>query len=220
MLNRLKILVLPSFFSTGGSFRYLPPTNTYRTRGIRLFSDLNTSGPEDVEKNTDDDIQFHKVYSITGSGRRNASSIKTNTGHELHTDIPKQMGGTDSAPQPVEHLLSALVGCTQATAVFVGRSMKPRINIDRLEFDLHAHRDERGALNFPIEENPPVPSRLLAISGVITVFPKLSKNQGQISEQELAVLKEQTETRCPVANMMISSGCNMDVEWVLSSDKN
>ena len=67
--------------------------------------------------NQEDEIEMHrKQYSISGIGQGSKVTCQTNTNHILETDVPKKMGGGDDAPQPVEHLLAALLGCTQATA--------------------------------------------------------------------------------------------------------
>ena len=130
------------------------------------------------------------------------------------------MGGTDTAPQPVETLMASWMGCTQATAIFVGRHMqqqegggrKGRVLIEKLEFDnIQAFRDERGALHLPINETPEIPSRLQRISGTIRVY---LRGGGVLEEDQLHLLQEQTEIRCPVANMMLASGCSIDVKWV------
>jgi hypothetical protein len=81
-----------------------------------------------------------KTYRIQGEttapNSKGSVTMTTNTGHSIKTDLPKAMGGRDEAPQPVETLLAALVGCTQATALFVGRQMKPnRVVIDKIEFN-------------------------------------------------------------------------------------
>jgi putative redox protein len=132
-----------------------------------------------------------------------------NMHHTLQTDLPKTMGGDNLAPQPVETLLAAWIGCTQATALFVGRQMMGSVQIDKMNFDIMAFRDERGALQLPIEITPEVPSRLLEIKGTIQLY-----TPSMLSEELLEILKEQTEARCPVANMLIQSGCEMNVNWV------
>jgi hypothetical protein len=48
------------------------------------------------------------------------------------------MGGGNKAPQPVDMLIAALIGCKQATAKFVARSMK--IDLQEVEFELWAER--------------------------------------------------------------------------------
>ena len=140
--------------------------------------------------------------------------MQTNTGHTIQTDVPQKMGGKDTAPQPVECLLSALIGCTQATAIYVGRMMKPRLLIDRIEFDIHGYRDERGALALPIDNLPSISARLQCVSGTVKVY---FKNGMNVSDEELSILAEQTEARCPVANMMYASGCDMDIKWINGS---
>eukprot|EP00521_Asterionellopsis_glacialis_P017684 CAMPEP_0195300032 /NCGR_PEP_ID=MMETSP0707-20130614/26626_1 /TAXON_ID=33640 /ORGANISM="Asterionellopsis glacialis, Strain CCMP134" /LENGTH=186 /DNA_ID=CAMNT_0040362599 /DNA_START=259 /DNA_END=819 /DNA_ORIENTATION=- len=152
-----------------------------------------------------------KSYSITGTGEKSSVRMKANTGHELQTDVPEKMGGGDTAPQPVEMLLGAFLGCTQATAIFVGRQMSPRLLIEKIEYDVSANRDERGALMLPIEKAPDIPARLQIISGKILVF---ARGGEKITEEQMQILAEQTEQRCPVANMIIASGCKINVEWL------
>lgn len=152
-----------------------------------------------------------KSYFVTATGKGSIVSTTTDTGHFLSSDVPKKMGGSNLHPQPLEHFLSALTGCEHVTAVYVGRSMMPRILIDRIDFEISAVRDERGALQHPINTTPPIPSRLQQISGVVKVF---TKGGRLLSEDELHMLKHQTEARCPVANMIIASGCEMQVEWI------
>eukprot|EP00526_Cylindrotheca_closterium_P021624 CAMPEP_0113655266 /NCGR_PEP_ID=MMETSP0017_2-20120614/29604_1 /TAXON_ID=2856 /ORGANISM="Cylindrotheca closterium" /LENGTH=104 /DNA_ID=CAMNT_0000568481 /DNA_START=71 /DNA_END=381 /DNA_ORIENTATION=+ /assembly_acc=CAM_ASM_000147 len=68
-------------------------------------------------------LKYAKSYKLEGTGEGTKVEITTNTGHSLATDIPKPMGGKDTAPQPVETLLASWMGCTQATALFVGRHL-------------------------------------------------------------------------------------------------
>lgn len=196
-----------------------PRTFTSSTRALRK-SDLSSH---------QDTI---KTYRLTGHGRRGSTDIRTNTNHAIRTDIPLSMGGENTAPQPVEHLLAAFIGCTQATAIFVGRNMKPRILIDRIEFDIEAERDERGALDcLPILPNPlddeddddhhdnaafpSVPARLQCIKGSIIVHAKNRKGEKiKIGDEAMRLLEIHTEKRCPVANMIVNSGCSMHVKWV------
>jgi uncharacterized OsmC-like protein len=194
---------------------------------------LGSSGPTNVScftTNTStndhhDEKRFIiKSYTIHGVGKGSRVEVRTNTGHELRTDVPaptSTMGGTDSAPQPVETLLAALLGCTQATAIFVGRHLEPRVLIERLEFvDIVAERDERGALSLPIDVDPSVPARLQKITGTIQVYTRRTQTKNKkeeappLSQEQLDMLSRQTELRCPVANMMMASGCEMNIQWI------
>jgi putative redox protein len=192
-----------------------PKANVLASR-LRLPSTISRTRSHSFSTLDDGEGQKHvKTYQITGKTtdmNKASLTMRTNTGHCIYTDLPKPMGGKDTAPQPVETLLAALIGCTQATALFVGRQIKPeRLLIERMEFHLTAQRDERGALQLPIEEDPPVPSRLQRVSGTVHVFAAKGK---KISDRQIMILREQTEKRCPVANMMIASGCEMQVEGI------
>lgn len=193
------------------SFRRQIRTNTPSVELSRRFQTplfMSTSS----SSSSNNDTQYLKFYRINGVGTRSRVEMTTNTGHSLSTDVPVKMGGQDSAPQPVETLLAALLGCTQATAIFVGRHLEPRILINRLEFDnIQAVRDERGALSLPITNDPEIPARLQRITGTIRVYTRDNKT---LSQEQLALLSHQTELRCPVANMILTSGCEMSIKWI------
>lgn len=155
--------------------------------------------------------------------------VKDASAFRMYTDLPQNMGGTESAPQPTEWLLAALVGCTQATANFVARHYRgdnkvKLITLQRLEFDdITATRDMLGSIYLPVkdsldhqddsDETIP-PSRIQLISGTIRVhFQTPLEDNPQHRADCLRLLQAQTERRCPIANMIIASGCQMDVVW-------
>ena len=100
------------------------------------------------------------------------------------------------------------------------RKRRPSRTEVLLQFDnIRAFRDEAGALELPICRTPSVPSRLQRITGTIkvSVVPATGGEEALapmiLDPRELEILKEQTEARCPIANMMVASGCAMEVEW-------
>lgn len=148
-----------------------------------------------------------KTYNLSAVSDTNSPSVQINTlhtGHAFSTDLPKYMGGEDAAPQPVELLLGSLIGCTQATAIFVGKNMIPRIFIQKMEFDIHGSRNDRGALDMlPITKDshfPEIESRLNNVTGVIRIHAVDKKGiKIKLSESEISLLAQHTEKRCPVA---------------------
>lgn len=250
---RLLIIVLSGFFamnsiSTACAFHRCNVARfsraTLRTHKTRKPVQSSPSTASSMRLYAATESNFSKSYTLNGKGLPGGTKVEatTNTGHSLATDIPKSMGGGNTAPQPVETLLGAWMGCTQATASFVGRQLllekaklqpltelttgrrnrrPPRMEV-LLEFDnIQAYRDEQGALELPIRQTPSVPSRLQRITGTIKVslVPATGSTDEQTSEivfdsEELEILKEQTESRCPIANMIVESGCAMDVEWI------
>ena len=218
-MQMIKLITGASFVRAGVAFSVRrSPYNSPSILGAKYETVLLTRcfatvGSKEIIE--EDDEMHRKHYAITGVGQRSKVTCNTNTNHTLEADVPKKMGGGDEAPQPVEYLLAALVGCTQATAVYVGRMMKPRLIIEKIDFNIEAYRDEGGALSLPITELPTIPARLQSVSGSVVVH---FKNGVEVSEEQLRILGQQTEARCPVANMMHASGCIMDIQWKNGAD--
>ena len=38
--------------------------------------------------------------------------------------------------------------------------------------------------------------------------------KGWMSADQLVILAEQTEARCPVASMMVAGGCELRIKWI------
>jgi putative redox protein len=145
-----------------------------------------------------------KLYSITGRTEGTTSTSQTR-GHTLRTDTPPSGGGRDTAPQPVETLLAALIGCEGATADFVARMLRTKIR--SIDFELEASRDPQGAAHLPVDAPAPAVSRLTRIWGVAHV--SIDEDDDEMIERIGRIVHE----RCPVANMVVASGCQLDIEW-------
>ena len=145
-----------------------------------------------------------KLYSITGTTSGTTSTSQTR-GHTLRTDTPPSGGGSDTAPQPVETLLAALIGCEGATADFVARMLRTKIR--SIDFELEASRDPQGAAHLPVDATAPTVSRLTRIWGVAHV--ETDADDDATIEKIGRIVHE----RCPVANMVVASGCSLDIEW-------
>ena len=144
-----------------------------------------------------------KLYSITGRTGGTTSTSQTR-GHTLKTDTPPSGGGKDTAPQPVETLLAALIGCEGATADFVARMLRTKIR--GIDFELEASRDPQGAAHLPVDAPAPAVSRLTRIWGVANV-------ETDADDELIEKLGRIVHERCPVANMVVASGCQLDIEW-------
>ena len=158
-----------------------------------------------------------KTYRLAARAlQRSGCEVTTSTGHTLRTGLPVRVGGDDEAPQPVEMLVAALLGCKTATAHFVARHLWPRPHnrIGHIEFvDVIAERDERGALSLPIATPAPVTSQLSLVQGIARVTPVAGASLRSDDVRELGRLVEE---RCPVAAMMRASGCALCIEWTLA----
>jgi uncharacterized OsmC-like protein len=153
-----------------------------------------------------------KEYRVVGDGVGSSCHILTDDGWIINTDIPKLQGGTHTAPQPVLLLLASLAGCELATARFVAFKSLPRIKMGKIVFDLQARRDERGAIHLPLTARPlPAPARLERVWGTAVV------HGTDATPEQIVRLGEEVHLRCPVANMMVLSGCALEIEWKVAA---
>ena len=83
-----------------------------------------------------------------------------------------------------------------------------KLRIGAISFELEAERDERGALAMPIADEPSAPARLLHVRGVARV------SDTEATPEQLRALGRAVHRRCPVANMIVLSGCVLDVDFV------
>ena len=163
-----------------------------------------------IVSNSNKSPEIIKRYKVNGGGDKVNCSVTTDDGWKISTDTPKNQGGTNTAPQPVSLLLASLCGCELATARFVGLKSSPRIKMGRIEFDLNAKRDERGAISLPLGSPLPVPARLEHVWGTATVY------NTNATEEQITRLGDEVHQRCPVANMIILSGCVLDIQWKIA----
>ena len=176
-----------------------------------FYNPFNTSKQFSTTiSNANKSPEIIKRYKVNGGGDKVNCSVTTEDGWKISTDTPKNQGGTNTAPQPVSLLLASLCGCELATARFVALKSSPRIKMGRIEFDLNAKRDERGAISLPLGSPLPVPARLEHIWGTATVY------NTNATEEQITRLGDEVHQRCPVANMIILSGCVLDIQWKIA----
>lgn len=150
-----------------------------------------------------------KEYHIRGQGESTRTNVYVHDSKDrrvISTDVPVAMGGKNSAPQPVEMLLASLCGCEQVTAEFVARHAKPRMYINKIEFEVFAKRDSKAAITLPLDVPLP-PARLERVWGTATVH--TSADQEQVD-----MLSREIKRRCPIANMVELSGCELDIVYI------
>jgi uncharacterized OsmC-like protein len=163
----------------------------------------------------DDSAEKHvKRYPLLARGSGVQCVMKARNVHDIRSDVPKSMGGLDEAPQPVELLLSALVGCEQATAAYIARHMSPRLKLKYIHFSVTGERDDRGATALPITEPAPVQARLTRVTGEAVVHVR-GPAETQARVDELARL---VQSRCPVADTLHAAGTKLEVKWRCAVD--
>lgn len=114
-------------------------------------------------------------------------------------DEPRNLGGTNDGPNPVEYVLGGLTGCT---SVMIGLIAKEKnFTFQGVEFKNNATLDLRG---------------LMGVEGVSPHFQSVDFEAiftTDESDSLIEELKEEVEKRCPVYNLIKDAGVRIQSKW-------
>jgi len=123
---------------------------------------------------------------------------------EIIIDEPPSNHGEDEGPQPLEYLLASLAGCTN---VIINKiAVENSISLIDLEVDVVGVLDTRG---------------IYGVEPIIVPFPEIRLDirlKTRNSEDDMDLVREQLDWRCPVKVIVRQSGSvikeNWDIEYV------
>lgn len=142
-------------------------------------------------------IGVRHVKATNAAGTR--TKIQVRDFEPVYTDEPASLGGTNSAPSPLETVLVALVGCDGVIINGVATAMK--FDYAGVDFACESQIDVRGPKGVP-GIRPYFESGSLEIV-VYTDEP----------DDRFAQLCKNVEFRCPVMNLLSAAKVDMAVNW-------
>lgn len=140
-----------------------------------------------------------KTITVSNDGSMMAVQDFGEYGHVV-TDEPVAHGGTGEGPSPLQAVLGALCGCESVTFHRTAKEMD--FSYEGIEFEGEFTIDIRGRLG-KREVRPHFQT--------IRVEAKVRTNE---DEERLAAVVEETEARCPVYNLVVDAGVNVEMRWI------
>lgn len=143
-------------------------------------------------------IGVRHVKAVNAAGTR--TKIQVRDFDPVFTDEPDSLGGTNSAPSPLETVLVALVGCDGVIINGVASAMG--FDYAGVEFACQSQIDVRGPKGVP---------------GVRPFFEKATLEIVVYTDEDdkrFRQLEKNVEFRCPVMNLMRAADVELDVTWV------
>ncbi|WP_059104392.1 OsmC family protein [Shouchella shacheensis] len=119
--------------------------------------------------------------------------------HKIAIDEPENMGGKDSATDPLSTLLGSLAGCENVIANLVAKDI--HFDLQGISFDIKGELDPRGLMGDP---------------DVRPYFQKVSIEanvQTSETEERIQELQEKTDQRCPVYTTLEAAGVELHANW-------
>jgi len=142
-------------------------------------------------------IGVRHVKATNAGGTR--TKIQVRDFDPVYTDEPASLGGSNTAPSPLETVLVALVGCDGVIINGVASSMG--FSYAGVDFSCESQIDVRGPKGVP---------------GIRPYFEKATLEIAVYTdetEERFQQLRKNVEFRCPVMNLLNAAGVDMDVAW-------
>lgn len=142
-------------------------------------------------------IGIRHVKATNAAGTR--TKIQVRDFDPVYTDEPASLGGTNSAPSPLETVLVALVGCDGVIINGVAKAIG--FDYAGVDFTCQSQIDVRGPKGVP---------------GIRPYFETASLEITVYSDEpddRFALLQKNVEFRCPVMNLLNAAEVAMDVTW-------
>ena len=146
-----------------------------------------------------------KIAHLKSSGHWEGGSRTLHQVRDLppfYTDEPREMGGTNAGPNPMEIILSAFNGCLAVMIQFVAKEMNFRY--DGLELSADGAIDLRG-----MQGEPGVRRHFQRVRHTVAF------DSPEESSQRLQELRRTVESRCPAHNLLREAGVDMESTWTL-----
>lgn len=136
------------------------------------------------------------------SGESNGVKTIVKAGkHEVIVDEAAQMGGKNEGPNPLQYLLTALTGCTNAVAHFAAKEME--FDLQELSIQASGEFDPRGFMGDP---------NVRTYFETVTLDVKVKTTE---SEERLKELQKQVASRCPVYGTFSAANIEMKDSWTI-----
>ncbi len=160
------------------------------------MTDSNDILPPSIDPKTRK-LGIRNVRAINRGGTRTECFVRDYD--PVFTDEPDTLGGTNTAPSPLETALVSLVGCDGVIIRGVADAMD--FDYRQVEFDCSSQIDIRGPKGVP-GVRPYFESLDLAI----TVY-------SDEPDERFRRLQKNVEFRCPVMNLFRAADVEMNVTW-------
>ena len=140
------------------------------------------------------------IRTITGRNEAGTrTKIQVRHFDPVVTDEPDTMGGTNTAPSPLENVLASLVGCDGVIINGVAEAMG--FAYSGVDFECTGQIDIRGPKGVP---------------GIRPYFEKVDIRivlQTDEPADRVKKLQDNVEFRCPVMNLLRDAGVDLAVVW-------
>lgn len=124
----------------------------------------------------------------------------TDTEWILNSDEPIEDGGSNTGPNPMQLFIASLAGCQNEQAQVVAEELS--INIIQIDIKVEIDLDLSGFMGVSDTSNGSYKN--VRLQAVVS---------GEITEEQVKVMGQKVDDRCPILGLLRTSGCEISSSW-------
>lgn len=124
----------------------------------------------------------------------------TDTEWTLKVDEPVEDGGSNSGPNPMQYFIASLASCQNEQSQVVAEELS--LTITQVDINVEIDLDLSGFMGMSDTSNGSYKN--VRIDAVVS---------GDVTNEEVKVLGQKVDDRCPVLALLRTSGCIIDSTW-------
>lgn len=124
----------------------------------------------------------------------------TDTEWKIQLDEPTEDGGSNSGPNPMQFFTASLVGCQNEQAQVVAEELS--LSIEQINIQIEIDLDLSGFMGTSDHSNGSYKS--VRLNAVV---------QGEVTDEQVKVLGQKVDDRCPILALLRTSGCKIESNW-------
>ncbi|WP_430408430.1 OsmC family protein [Kordia sp.] len=118
----------------------------------------------------------------------------------LQLDEPKDDGGSNSGPNPMQYFIASLAGCQNEQAQVVAEELG--LSIDQINIDVEIDLDLSGFMGTSDHSNGSYKNVRLKT----TV-------DGKVTDEQVKTMGKKVDNRCPILSLLRTSNCKIESNW-------
>jgi putative redox protein len=151
-----------------------------------------------------DQAQHTETFRATAQGKGWPTTVTiTDTEWTIQLDEPKDDGGQNSGPNPMQFFAASLAGCQNEQAQVVAEELG--VSIQSIDIDLEIDLDLSGFMGMAKHSDDSY--KKVRLSAVV---------RGDLTEQQTQELGQRVDRRCPILGLLRTSGCEIVSSWSAS----
>lgn len=125
----------------------------------------------------------------------------TDTEWKLQLDESVEDGGLNSGPNPMQYFIASLAGCQNEQAQVVAEELS--LAIVQIDINTEIDLDLSGFMG--TSDNSEGSYKNVRLD---------AKVSGDLTAEQVKILGQKVDARCPILALLRTSGCNIESSWV------